>query len=310
MAVSISNICGKVTLDGIAGGSATEFLALCVDGWVSGKFIIGSYMQYELDESGGNCKVSIASECTKIDSDEALLELSNLCLGLSCLTVQMRTEGMIFEHEQLVKVLKWIRCRPPFSLDPDQSLSSQLCLPLASHLTLRDLGEIYHYLDLLAQAPIADIERDENFNRVFPCVDIYNGCYGNIRHRSGHEIFVRWIDNRMIGRHKIDAAILCSELLREYECERDGKIFRRARSSAPKPGPYRKSQRNRGRLAYMLGSVPESHKSRVYAWVVDVFNAVDYYHDTRGGVEIPERFSIEFGQFKMTATHDLVFNLE
>ena len=221
---------------------------------MSGKFIIGNHMQYELDESGGNCKVSIASDCVKIDSDEALLELTNLCLGLSCLSVQMRTEGMIFEHEQLVKVLKWIRCRPPFSLDYDQSLSSQLYLPYESHLTLRDLGEIYQYLDLLARTPIADIERDENFNRVFPCVDIYNGCYGNIRHRSVHEIFVRWIDNRTIGRHKIDAAKLSSELLREYECERDGKTFRRARSSASKPGPYRKSQRNRGRLAYMLGS--------------------------------------------------------
>jgi len=282
----------------------TEFAAICVDGWVCADIICGAVLKYRIERSGALYQVSMPAEIAPKLVDDASVELLNLTLALHSLGAGISLEGKLFpNHEKLNEALAWTARTPQEKPELDHAIHVQ------SHLTLGDLLEINHYL-VDQTKPIAELERDAGFNKTFPLVDVYNGSYGNLRHRSGHEIFMEWIDNKFPGRHKVDAPNPGAEAHKQFNCQLIGKTYRRPKATVKESGPYRKSAQNRRKLAHMLGCVPDEHKVRVYAWVVDVLNAVDYYHDTRGSEPLPELFSIEFAGCKMTATQDLAFRLD
>lgn len=281
----------------------TEFIALCVDGWVEGGKIRGNLLSYSIEESGDLCNLSLTATLEAHLIDDAAVELLNLTLGLHSLGAKIKIEDNRFLNiEKLREALAWMARNSQEKPKPDHVIHAQ------SHLTLEDLLQINCYLSEQTK-PIAELERDADFNRAFPLVDLYNGSYGNIRHRSGHEIFMNWIENKVPGRHRLDAPNPGAEAYKQFDCQLTGKTYRRPKATIKESGPYRKSVQNRRKLAYMLGGVPDEHKARVYAWVVDVLNTVYYYHDTKGSEPLPELFSIDFADCRMTATHDVAFRL-
>lgn len=282
----------------------TEFIALCVDGWVEAGEIRGDVLNYRLEESGNLYNLLLQAEVGSKFEDDAAQELSNLIMGLHSLGASIRWEGDLFErHEDLREAQVWMARNSQDKPKLEHPIHAQ------SHLTLGDLSKINQYL-IEQTEPITELERNADFRSTFPLVDLYNGSYGNIRHSSGHEINIKWINNRIAGSHKVDAPNPGAEAYKHFNCQRTGETYRRPKAAVNETGPYRKSAQNRRKLAYMLGSVPEGHKARVFAWVQDVLNSVDYYHETRGSIPLPELFSIDFAGCKMTATHDLVFRLE
>lgn len=288
----------------IAKGIIKELIGLCVGGWLEGDQIQGAVLSYSVDFSEA-CQLKILTKKTGPLTKEAHEELMCLVFGLFAMGIEFSAEGAFFDHDELREALVWIERQSQDQFEVSQTIHPN------SHLTLVDLGTIHDLLTDQVET-IEALEGDSGFAREFPLVDIYNGCYGNMRHKSGHEVFINWQENKFAKRHKIDAANPGFESCKRYRCERDGKRYRRPQKNVSKAGPYgyRKSVENRWKVAYMLGSIPAECKSRVYAWVVQVFNSVDFYHDTRGGAELPSIFSIEFGDYRMTATHDFVFRVE
>ncbi|OPZ90293.1 MAG: hypothetical protein BWY75_00797 [bacterium ADurb.Bin425] len=283
---------------------AVELAALCVEGWVAGNKVRGEFFNYEMAPGKEQCLV--ITERPQVKQGEAAFgELCSVIIGFFAQGIEVRPSGAIFQDLSIENLLNWLSAETPRKLNPD------LAVPYHkdSHLSLGDLIEINHWLSQKEQS-IADLERMPQFTATFPLVDIYAGDYSNLRHRSGHEIFMVWQDNKFAEQHKIDAPTPADELQRKYACFRAGKVYRqKAGVNLDRLGPYRKSSENRQKYAYLLGGLPESEKRRIFRWLADTANDIDYYHDSRGGQVIPEIFEIAFEDKVLTANRDLILRL-
>ncbi|MBN8658828.1 MAG: hypothetical protein J0M35_00580 [Candidatus Obscuribacter phosphatis] len=281
---------------------AVELAALCVSGSVAGNKVRGEFFNYEMAPGKDQCLV--ITERPQLKQGEAAFgELCSVIIGFFAQGMEVRPSGAIFQDHSIETLLNWLSTETPRKLD--------LAVPYHkdSHLSLGDLIEINHWLSQKEQA-IADLERMPQFTATFPFVDIYAGDYSNLRHRSGHEIFMVWQDNKFAEQHKIDAPAPADELQRKYACFQAGKVYRHKPGlRLDRLGPYRKSRENRQKYAYLLGGLPESEKRRIFRWLADTANDIDYYHDSRGGQVIPEIFEIAFEDKVLTATRDLILRL-
>lgn len=284
-----------------------ELTALCTDGWVTDRQVNGKFLEYELAPGAELCLMITEAQRSEkdrqIDEINKLDEIVSVILGFFAQGIEVQASGAMFEHSSIKNLGSWLAAEKPPKLDLECPYHKE------SHLSLNDLIELHHWLSKQEQ-PIAALERVPQFTETFPLVDIYAGDYSNLRHKSGHEIFMVWKDNKFAERHQIDAPAPSAELKRKYHCWQAGKVYRqKAALNLDKIGPYQKSSDNRRKYAFLLGGLPEKAKPRIFRWLVDISNDLANYHDSRGGQELPELFEIAFDNKVLTATRDLVIRL-
>lgn len=279
-----------------------EFAALCVGGWVSARKIKGEFVDYELAVNN-NTIVMTCKKNSEAKRSNLIEELRLLLLGLFSIGAEVEGQGSLFIKEPLSNVILWARSKE-FTTP---SLDAQIH-PLF-RITLADLLCAYKYLGDRTIG-ISQHWNDPIYESAFPFMDVYAGDKGYIRHKSGAEILIGWIGNEFVGTHKFNVPHASEEVLKMYDCQSSGKKFEKKKTPvATKTGPYRKSHAARVKAARILGEVPQQDQKRVFDWFADVFNSVDYFHDTRGGIVLPPIFEIEFNDCKLTATHDFEFEL-
>lgn len=278
-------------------GAVIEYFGLCFDSWIDGNAVVCENERYTFSENGGKLSVEIKfKKSVKLSCDGAI----SAAQKLMSLGAQVDAEGAWCK----VPAVKEALC----STAKKTKQAPNMDLPIHSYcrLTLSDLNQIHDLLSV-QKTPADRIRYDDGPRSIFPYLDLFAGDYGSMRHRSGNEIHMNWIGNQTPGRHKIDAPIPSGTDLLKSKTKNTSNDT----NGDSKPlGPYRKSDTNRWRIAYMLGGIPDADKPRVFDWVTNCFHDIDYFHDTRGGIALPDVFEIEFSTGKLTATHDFVFQLE
>lgn len=283
-------------------GAVIEFAALCIAGWISTPKIVGSVLAYEFALTNHQIVLTFTTH-PKADGEAIAEELLSLLLGLFSLGAAVEAEGDVFDQNQLNKAIAWANSIRFSAHSLDEPIHRFF------RITLMDLEFVFRYL-ADRTTPISNYWNDQVYASNFPYLDVYAGDNGSIRHKSGAEISIEWTGNKFVRSHKLVVPRASDAIVSRYRCEISGKKFKDKKIPLEtSSGPYRKSFQNQMRAARMLGQVPPEHQQRVFAWFSSVFNDVDYFHDTRGGIPLPNIFEIEFDGCKMTATHDFDFKL-
>ncbi|MBX9666509.1 MAG: hypothetical protein K2X93_02775 [Candidatus Obscuribacterales bacterium] len=283
-------------------GTVIEYAALCLSGWVYENKIESDLLCCELELRDGKLIFTLSPPArvhAKFEREEAIC----LMLGMLNIGAIVEVDGEWRKNRSVKHAMQWAAERQWTVQDANTAIHPY------SHLKLSDL-QIIHDCLIDKKISVSKMNSDFEMSRIFPFVDCYGGSYGPLRHRSGNEIQVKLVDNEFPLGHKLSAPVPCEGVYEGWLYAEAGKPSPRRRFDPKNPGPYRDSLTNQWKVAHMLGSVPEEHKSKVYSWVTDCFNALAKYHDTRGGVPIPEVFEIEFDGYRMTATQKFVFRLE
>ncbi|QQR57800.1 MAG: hypothetical protein IPG59_22985 [Candidatus Melainabacteria bacterium] len=161
------------------------------------------------------------------------------------------------------------------------------------NLTPIDLGEIWQSLAHATQ-PIDALLCDEAFVALFPFADLVAGTYESLRHKSGCVIDIETRKDGTLLSHRIDAPNPVST-----KAPSNCGIF--------KTDGYLGTDESRWHISKMLGAVPSKHKSKVFAWAHDAINLVDEFHNTHGGVQLPEIFECHYDDVHLTCDRDLRF---
>ncbi|MDX2106128.1 MAG: hypothetical protein SFY67_06965 [Candidatus Melainabacteria bacterium] len=272
-----------------------EFVALCVAGWVTGNEIKSSSFRYTVETTDDWYHISIDQTSKKAFTD-LTEELLMLLLGLATLTAHIEIEGHWSNEDRIRHAYDWTRSHS--NSIPQLSQSSPIH-PL-SNLTLDDLIAIHELLN-----------KSNDFASLFPFCDLYDSSHGSLRHFKGNECYVKFEQNKAPITHKIDSPNPADLRFDQWLSALENRTAPKAPKFNAKSKGYFKSANDRWKIAKMLGEIPGEHKSRVFAFVNDVINTVNEYHDTRGSQgPLPERFEIAFDHMKLIANPELVFKIE
>lgn len=169
------------------------------------------------------------------------------------------------------------------------------CFDDRTNLKVSDLDEIWLMLTSRNQ-PVEKLLGDSEFTAIFPHAELIAGEYESLRHKSGCAVYIETRNNGMITAHHLDAPIPGVKAIVEKHncgvCKEDG---------------YLGSDENRWSISKLLGSVPDAEKAKVFAWAADAIFAVEEFHNTRGGVPLPEQFEYKGDGFYLIADKDLRF---
>ena len=164
-----------------------------------------------------------------------------------------------------------------------------------TNLALEDLEQIWSALACTKQ-PINKLIQDSAFNELFPHAELVAGTYEELRHKSGCAVLLDTRKDGTIISHRLDAPNCTLEKLSEENC-----------CGVFAPDGYLGSDTSRWRISKLLGAVPEPHKSKVFAWAADAIFSVNEYHNTSGGISLPEVFEYKCDGVHLQADRELRF---
>ncbi len=177
-----------------------------------------------------------------------------------------------------------------------EPVGDSVCFDERTNLTVRDLYEIWQALS--GKQPIEELLKDTSFTAIFPHAELIAGEYESLRHKSGCIVNIETRRDGVITAHHIDAPIPNGQAKVETHncgvCNHDG---------------YLGTDENRWRISKLLGAVPDAQKSKVFAWAADAIFTVEEYHNTRGGVPLPELFEYKGDGLHLVADKDLRFEI-
>ncbi|MBX9938613.1 MAG: hypothetical protein K2Y32_05140 [Candidatus Obscuribacterales bacterium] len=164
-----------------------------------------------------------------------------------------------------------------------------------TNLVLDDLEEIWAALAVTKQ-PVNKLMQDSEFQALFPYAELVAGTYEELRHNSGCTISLVTRRDGTIISHRLDAPICAPDTMSAIKScgvfDAEG---------------YLGSDASRWRISKLLGAVPQSHKSRVFAWAADAIYTVNEYHNTKGGISLPEIFEYNCDGVHLQADRELRF---
>lgn len=283
----------------------TEYVALCVTGWITANRIRSSGFEYLLDTTGDSHQFTIEKISKKTLSD-LVDELILFLLGLSMLDSKIECIGEWSSQKEIKHAIDWLKSKESFC----KPLSDRDQIHHLTNLTLQDLQEI-HELFENKERSTNECLYSAKFRELFPFSDLYDSNHGSLSHAGGNECYIDFADEKSPIKHKIDAP--CPADFRFEECRSsfEGRKPPRFRKTTSPSKGYNRSANDRWKIAKMLGEIPVEYKPRVYSWVNSTIKTVDAYHDTRGSEgPLPERFEIAFGEQKLVATQELVFSFD
>lgn len=287
----------------LSSSAIIEYVALCVTGWITTNRIRTSGFEYLIDTTGDSHQFAIEKISKKPLSD-LVDELILFLLGLSALDSKIECIGEWKSLDKIEHAIDWIKSKESFC----KPLSNSNQIHHLTNLTLQDLQEI-HELFENEEKSTTECLYSAKFSELFPFSDLYDSNHGSLRHAGGNECYIDFADEKSPIRHKIDAPCPADFRYEEWRSSFEGRKPPRFRkNTSPSKGYYR-SANDRWKIAKMLGEIPVEHKPKVYSWVNSTIKTVDAYHDTRGSDgPLPEKFDLDFGDQKITATRDLVFS--
>lgn len=177
----------------------------------------------------------------------------------------------------------------------DSFADKQDCQPFLndSNLTFNDLQEIWQAL-VQSDQTIQSLLQNSDFNNLFPYADLVSGSYESLRHKSGCEIKLETRKNNSIISHQIDAPNPVAK-----EIKQNQSIFN--------DDGYLGLDQSRWRISKMLGATPTAYKTQVFSWAADAIHTVEEFHNTHGGVALPEVFKFKYDNILLTFDRDLKF---
>lgn len=272
-----------------------EFVALCVAGWVTSNEIKSSSFRYTVETADNWYHIAI-EHLSKRAFTDLMDELLMVLLSLSMLGSNIEIEGDCSNEARIRHAYDWTRSHS-YSNSPLSQTSP--IHPLTS-LTLDDLIAIHELF-----------ETSNDFASLFPFCTLYDSSHGSLRHFKGNECYIKFELGKTPITHKIDSPNPADLRFDQWLSDFENRKAPKAPKFNAKAKGYFKSANDRWKIAKMLGEIPGEHKNRVFAFVNDVINTVNEYHDTRGSQgPLPERFEIAFDHMKLVANPELIFNIE
>ena len=272
-----------------------EFAALCVAGWVTGNEIKSPSFSYTVETTDDWHHLSIDQSSKKAFTD-LMDELLMVLMGLSMLGSNIEIEGHWSNETRMRHAWNWTRSHS----NSTPPLSQSFRIHPLSNLTLDDLIAIHELF-----------ETSDDFASLFPFCNLYDSSHGSLRHFKGNECYIKFEQGKTPITHKIDSPNPADLRFDQWLSAFENRTAPKAPKFNAKSKGYYKSANDRWKIAKMLGEIPGEHKSRVFAFVDDVINTVNEYHDTRGVQgPLPERFEIVFDHMKLVANPELVFKIE
>jgi len=162
-----------------------------------------------------------------------------------------------------------------------------------TNLTPVDLLDIWQALAQQTK-PIQTLLKEPDFESLFPYADLLAGTYESLRHKSGCVIKIETRKDGIITSHSIDAPSPVLEVKKQSQ-------------SIYVPDGYLGTNESRWRISKILGSAPAKYKAQVFAWAADAIHMVEEFHNTHGGVSLPENFEFRYDNVHLTFDRDLRF---
>lgn len=164
-----------------------------------------------------------------------------------------------------------------------------------TNLAFEDLEQIWLAL-AGTKLPVKKLMQDSAFHAIFPYAELVDGTYEELRHKSGCAILLVTRQDGILISHRIDAPVSGREKVSD---EHSYGVY--------DPNGYLGSDTSRWHISKLLGAVPEQHKSKVFAWAAEAIFTVKEYHNTRGGIRLPERFVYHCEGVHLEADRELRF---
>ena len=288
-------------------GALLELLALAVQGTVSATKVSAPCASYIVEDDKNSASVKLVVKNSKQKTAEEFgSELMNVLCAV-CWTGSIDIEGIGFARNlQIQKFCDWFQSQSVAGLSNFEPFDER------SNLSLSDLENIFQTLALSKQT-IESLLSDAKFAAIFPYADRIAGKYESLRHTSGCEIAIETRKDGAITSHRIDAPNPVRKFVEAWQDYTSAKPTAASTKSSANIfdlNGYRGSDESRWRISKLLGKVPPKHKEAVFAWAADAIHCVDEFHNTRGGVPLPEVFQYRVEDLHLTADRDLKFHQE
>lgn len=289
-------------------GTLVEFVALAVRGTITSTKISALCATYILEENQekGTIEITIQNSKQRSAAEFGREMLQALC----AISMTGCSELEIFGFNKNVPVLEfyeWYQSRGVACLSNSEPIDAR------ANLTLDDLENIFAALSPSNQS-IESLLNMPHFATIFPYANFIAGDCESLRHASGCEVLITTRKDGVVTAHRIDAPEPVSNIMNSWQHTSSTTApvasLPTASSNIFDVAGYRGCDESRWRISKMLGAVPSDHKERVFSWAADAIYSVDDFHNTHGGVNLPESFRYHIGDVHITADRDLKFQME